>query len=117
MNEEVTKKIIEYLESTKDFFLEQAPDVIKQMIAYESFTCIFAITISGLLFLGVCIFWLYMYKNPNKKDEYCGWNCARCVLPLALLPLFGMLVCSIDNYVKIKMAPKYYIMQKVLNKK
>ena len=112
--------LLSYMENTKDFVLEQAPDVIKQALKYETISSyIDAIFMFILLTAALCIAY-YIWKNPNI-DKYGSWATSS-VVPFAasliLSPFFVLaLCCAIDKIVKIHVAPKYFLINLIMNMK
>lgn len=113
MKDEIAQKLLDYLDATKDLVLEQAPDIFQQIIRYETISTIYGIVIFSTILLGIICASIYMYRNPSG-DKYSGYNLTRCMIPIIFIPIFFIqLLFSVDALIKIKVAPKYYIIQKL----
>ncbi len=119
MNEEITKRLLEYLDGTKDFLLEQSPQVLKEMMRYKTISAILNIF---LCFSIICVclgVFLYCFKSSDrsKYGDREFWQIAGMFTPIFVgAVLFVQLCCNIDELIKIKVAPKYYIIKELLNK-
>lgn len=115
MNEELIKKIIEYMESSKDFIVEQAPDIIQQMLKYETFNNIFGLIIAVIiLFVSIGVFIYGKYSNKTDKIYFNVYNYVSIWLFIAA---FAISAFAINNLVKIKISPKYFVIEKLKDKK
>jgi len=117
---QVWQYLIEYIEHTKDFMLEQAPEVIQEVLRYEKIAAsLNAITMVILLIvaLGAAN---YFWKHP-EFDKYGSRDCISTfgiLIPLvAVVPCFVQLFLSIDKLIKIGVAPKYFLMSLILSMK
>ena len=115
MKEELLQKLTEYMTGTKDFFLENAPDFFQQMLAYEKTSTIFAITILSMLFLGCLLFSIYCFTNPCD-DRYSIRELFKAFSIIGCCAFFAALCFNIDTLIKIKIAPKYYIISSLIGK-
>jgi len=120
MSEKIIEKLLEYLQGTEDFILEHAPDTIMQIFKYEKISTIYQIAILFILVISLSISGIYFYKNPYL-DKY-----GHRELPSILIPMFCGIGCPIlflqlciftDKLIKIYVAPKYFLLQMVLNLK
>ena len=118
MKEQILQKLIEYIQNTGDFVLEQAPEVIQQALSYEKIAA-YLITALMLLLLSTAIFaGYYFWKHPVL--DACGSRNAGSFLgvliPCTVSPLLFVQLCySIDKLVKIYIAPKYFLIQLLMN--
>lgn len=104
------KKLLEYIEGTKDFILEQAPDIIQQILEYETrSTMLWMCLFSFLTFIGVivCIWGVFSKKSIFDKP---GAMVGFLITPMMVIGLMA----NLDNLIKIKVAPKYYVMEKII---
>lgn len=120
MKEQVVRQLLEYIENTKDFVLEQAPDVLLQALRYEKFSNF----LGGLLSFALIVFTLsiayYCWKNPalDEYDHRDFLSAMGVFIPLVISPLlFVQLLTCIDKLIKIYVAPKYFLLQLVLKMK
>lgn len=116
---ESTNKLIEqvakYMEATGDFILEQAPEVIQQIIVWDMIKY-FTIAIATLaIFVTCACFFKTSLKWARGSDDDFAY------LPPTIFGIVSLfcLITFVQNAMlvaQIKFAPKYYIVQKVLKK-
>lgn len=114
----LAKKVIGYLESTKEFALEQAPDICKQLILEAKIEATFD-TASGLCVLiiggGIGLFSFYKgitYQPHGSYDDGSGWYLAAIIvggISLALSSCF--LSAGIHRFILIKNCPKLFLLR------
>lgn len=120
MKEEITQKILSYIEGTKDFVLEQLPDVIQQALKYEKICAILWIALLSVFIPCLIIFACYSYKHPviDKYGSLDTFSCVKIVLPcFFLIPSVIGYFGNIFTLLKICIAPKYYLISFVLKMK
>jgi ABC-type dipeptide/oligopeptide/nickel transport system permease component len=118
MNEKITEQLLEYMNSTKDFILTESPELIREILHYEKWSCIFALSILVPVFIGCLSITIYNWIYP----QYEGNNFRT------LGSMFGMLIPGVISFIcfmmlmetgncliKINTAPKYFIIQKIMN--
>lgn len=118
MNEKIADELLKYMNDSKDFLIQECPEVFSQIISYERSLCIFCLCIFLPLFLMCLGVFIYYWKNP----EYESWG------SLTLRTLFPMFICgglsfisfifcfeAFTGLMKINTAPKYFIIQKIMN--
>jgi len=97
-----------------DFAIDQAPDVIQQLIAFKTFEYLFYCLIGVLLLFVVVKCILYIKKKANKCDEYIDYDPFAPVLIISLVILavvdFVFLSCIVD-LLKITIAPKVWLIE------
>ena len=112
MKEQIIQKLIEYLDQSKDFMLQECPEVIQQALRYHYISnlmgCIFS-------FLGIIVYALvcfYFYKNPTR-DKYDSRPMHHSFIFFLSPMFFFMFTFSLfnccDHLIKITYAPKYYL--------
>lgn len=120
MNEKITEKLLQYLQSTEDFILEHAPDTIMQIFKYEKISTIYQLALMIVLLFIFSILGIYIYNNPSL-DKYGSREAPSFLIPLIctfVSPIFFVQTCFlIDRLVKMYMAPKYFLIEMVLNLK
>lgn len=114
MKEEILKKLLEYIQASGDFILEQAPDIIKQALAYEKISTWFCtILMFVLVTIGLSVAY-YFWKHP-KFDSYNSRTISSffgVMIPSIVVPLLFIQFCScVDTLIKIYIAPKYFLIQ------
>lgn len=115
MHEEITKKILEYMDGTKDFLLEQAPDVVQQLITWAIFNsclqiifCISLITISWKIFKR--------RSFPDFIDEDAVVPFIRIFFAVAGVICIFAILSYLQCLAKCLIAPKLFIIQSLTSK-
>lgn len=114
---EIVTKMFEYIDSSKDFMLEQAPEVFQQIIRYEYISSICGVVTCSILLIcaGITLFtWL---KNPNvdRFDYWTDGTFAVVLISATVVVITGIgLIVNVSDLIKINVAPKYYIISKLL---
>ena len=119
-SDNVMQKFIDYMENTKDFVLEQAPDVIQQVFRYEKIsTIVSSITVGILLLIALSVaYYFWKYPTLDKYESRDLSSTFGVFFPLvAVIPLFIQLCYSIDKLIRIGVAPKYFLLQLFINMK
>ena len=120
MKEQITEKLMQYLKNSEDFLLEQAPDVIRQALKYETISAYVTSSLMLCFLILSCVVWIYNWKNPalDKHGSREIHSFMLIFIPLMSAPMFFVQLCSsIDDLIKIYTAPKYYLIQLVLSLK
>lgn len=123
MVEQITTKdqlwqtLIEHIENSKDFMLEQAPDFIQEALKYEKVSAFINAGIMAILFttaLGVAYyFWKYPTLDKYGSREFL--SVFGVFIPLIfVVPTVAQLCISIDKLVKIYVAPKYFLINLIM---
>jgi hypothetical protein len=117
MKEEIVSKLVEYIEGTKDFVLEQAPEILKEALRYEYLSSLFISISSGvLLVLALSVFY-YAFCHPmvdKYGDRSFGSGMTMIVSAFVAVMVSGTLCISIDKIIKINVAPKYFLLTLLL---
>jgi hypothetical protein len=120
MNEKIVEQLLEYMNVTKDFILSESPELIREIISYEKYLCIFSISIFlPLLVICISIFtYNWLYPSICNYGSISTKTFLRMLIPgfIAFIS-FGILMDACTGYIKIKTAPKYFIIQKIVNLK
>ena len=109
MNEELQKALIELLDnirSAKDFAIEQAPDVVQEMIMFHAITSWGGVLISVLLF--VLAYW-FVKISLDDDDMPNEGACAGATV-LVVAGLF-FLCFNATTAIMITFTPKYFIVK------
>ena len=104
------KKLIEYIEGTKDFILEQAPDIIQQILEYDTKSTILWLCLACIVALCGAALCVHGYFSTQSTFEKPYLIFAYMLTPFAIIAIFA---CC-DNLIKIKIAPKYYVLEKII---
>lgn len=120
MKEEITQKILSYIDGTKDFVLAELPEVIQQALKYEKISAIFWVVLLSIFIPFLITFAYYSYKHPilTKYDNWEAISCIKVVIPCFLLiPATVGYIANILDLIKICVAPKYYLISFILKTK
>ncbi len=103
------KEILDAIIVTKDFVIEQAPDVVQQLLAWRFTISLVGFVVLLLIFVVIWVISFFIRKNVDDGDEIfviaiAGFASA---IPLVLLPL----VC---DWLKILIAPKLFIIEYIM---
>lgn len=120
MNEEITKKLIEYIQMTEKFVYEQAPEIIRELLIYKYYSNLFGMIIYILLFCFFAYVFIYKYFNPEYDDSQ--YITSRSLMTslisgIICIILFVSLIICFESFMQIKYAPKLYILEYLTNLK
>ena len=114
MKEQIVQTILEYLERTEDFLLEQAPEVILQALRYEQIVSVLGAVLFLLLVLGTVVVGYHFWANP-KFDQHGSRDFISSIgvmVPCIVSPLLAVQLCVFgDKLIKIYFAPKFFLLQ------
>lgn len=121
LNEELATKSLELLgwleqavKSTANFTAEQTPLYISELLSYNFYTSLATFSVFGLLIIAVVIFSLTWQRNFCKKEyEKDGDSVIYMtyLITLTLVLLLSALTCRNSDWIKIKLAPRVYVME------
>ena len=120
MKDQILQKLLEYLQNTEDFVLEQVPELVQQALKYEKISSYLN---SGLmiLLLNIAIYLGYYFWKHPVLDKYGSreFGSILCTLIpcIASLLFFIQLCYSVDTLIKIYIAPKYFLICLILDMK
>jgi hypothetical protein len=120
MKEDIVEKLLEYLQNTQDFVLEQVPQVIQQALRYEKISAYMVAIIMSALLLAAAIIFCYFWKNPSLDVHGCRKisSVMGMYIPGAISAIVFIQLCvSIDRLIEIYIAPKYFLIQLFMNMK
>jgi hypothetical protein len=114
--------ILNTLQTTKDFVIEQAPDVVRQMLNYDLINCITWM----FVFIFIIIVGILLFK-PLKKfaykynDESDGVSFIPIILVTITTFICGMIFLTnlydkTSTILQIKYTPKAYLIYKLTDK-
>lgn len=121
MNEELLNEaligLIKSVKSTKDFVLEQSPEVIQQLILWKITQASIHVFIGSVL---LTILAVLTFKLFNVKHDGCRWddNDPRWISIAPALSFIGIgfyFVTQLLFLLKIHIAPKLYIIEYITN--
>lgn len=112
IGDKLLDKIVEYAGQTEAFVKDQVPDYIQQLLEFEFMWGVVAMSAALFFFLwGVFIVIVCMFGDKKINDEACSFALLYTLGSTALL-----IICVLSygkDVVKIKYAPKVYIMDYV----
>lgn len=115
---EILKKGLEAAEKTGNFVVEQAPDLIQQLIVWKTCEYIFLILIS-IAFLFSIYKW---HKSGIKRHENFTYFSQEiefaifCIYSIGVILIFGIaLFTSFLNLIQILVAPKIWLIEYAAN--
>jgi hypothetical protein len=111
---DIASKLIEWIESSKDFISGQLPDYVHQFIKYKTIQCYLNITLLSFMTILLTIFWIYSIVKLNTYEKQ--YDCPSLFVLGTFIcpaPIFGLccvLVGEIHTIIQIHIAPKVYIL-------
>ena len=114
MKDELSKKLLEYVENTKDFLLEQCPDVLQQAMCYEKINSIIKAVLFFVLFwtcIGT-IYYAWKYPALDKYESRSIMNVETLIVACIFIIPCG--ICCLEyvmDLIKMYVAPKVYMIE------
>ena len=102
LTEDVLRGILNIVKDTKDFTLEHAPDYVKQLLSYRYITAYVNLILAVLLIVLPIICAIMI---DHIAALVCGFG-----LPI---PGIALAVTCVDEIIKIRVAPKVYIIDHI----
>lgn len=118
MNEKISEKLLEYLQRTEDFVLEQSPEILKEALRYERIRSFISVLLMAVLFVSALSAAWYFWKHPtlDKYESRDTISFLGVLIPICLSPLFFVQLCSsVDSLIKIYVAPKYFLISLIMS--
>lgn len=118
MNEKIVEELLKYMNETKDFILSESPELIREILSYEKWSCIFLLSILlPLLIICLClIVYNWIYPTLDKYESRTLGSMYLILIPSIIsFVCFGILMEAGNSLIKINKAPKYFIIQKIIN--
>jgi len=111
----ITEKLIKYLETTETFVAEHAPDYIQQLLEYEFLSSILCLTGIAALAIVVILWGRSMHSRDSEGVNISEGEVIPFFFTVMIIVIVGIMtgVNSVDTLVKIKVAPKVFIMDKL----
>ncbi len=111
IGKDLAKELLTMLKSTKEFVIEQAPDVVQQLIAYstvESSICLFV----SLVIVVVGASLIRSGLKSLKKDKYDDFAMI-CVVAGSISGVVGLTAITINSMAlaKVLVAPKIFLIE------
>lgn len=111
MNEEIKKEILNLIRDTKDFAVEQAPEIIQRFIEYETIISIIW-ALLGLIFLVIFInrFIHYAKKDVGYREQEEYYIACAVIVIGGSLSSWIFLHNTLD-LIQLIIAPKFYLIE------
>ena len=115
---EILKKGLEAAEKTGNFVVEQAPDLIQQLIVWKTCEYIFFIIISIAFMFSLYKWHKSAMKRYDNYDNFCGKieSFIYGVYAIVVILIFGIaLFKSFFDLIQILLAPKIWLIEYAAN--
>ena len=112
---EILKKGLEAAEKSGNFVIEQAPDLVKQLITYKTIeTSIYVLIEISLIYL-IFRYFKYLHKKNNEDSDFIFDNAFHITGIIITSPmeifLFFAFITDISNLIQLIFAPKIYLLE------
>ena len=112
---EILKKGLEVAEKSGNFVIEQAPDLVKQLITYKTIETSICVLIEITLMYLIVIYFKYLYKKNNEDSYFIPENAFHGVgiiitFVLSIFMFFAF-ITDISNLIQLIFAPKIYLLE------
>ena len=112
---EILKKGLEVAEKSGNFVIEQAPDLVKQLITYKTIETSICVLIEITLMYLIFRYFKYLYKKNNENSDFISDNefhVGGIIITFVLsLFLFFVFIYDISNLIQLIFAPKIYLLE------
>ena len=114
MNEQLTNWLIEQTKNITNWTSVEIPVFVQEYLTWNFYNGILNSSLNFILF-SICIYTtVKLYKKIQEEIEMLP------LLTIMILPIFiscAFFVCEVKEVIKIKVAPKVYLIDKVLQVK
>ncbi len=118
VKDQIFQKLLQYLQKTEDFALEQSPEIIKQVLKYEKINSFITACLMVALLTGALSIAWYFWKYPTL-EKWGGRDLGSIfglILPLCISPMFFIQLCySVDTLIKMYISPKYFLISLIMS--
>ena len=112
---EILKKGLEVAEKSGNFVIEQAPDLVKQLITYKTVEASIYVLIEITLMYLIVIYFKYLYKKNNENSSFIIENSFHVIgiiiSFMASIFFFFAFIVDISNLIQLIFAPKIYLLE------
>ena len=112
---EILKKGLEVAEKSGNFVIEQAPDLVKQLITYKTVETSIYVLIEITLMYLIFRYFKYLYKKNNEDSDfifdYEFHITGMVITSLIGIFLFFAFINDISNLIQLIFAPKIYLLE------
>ena len=112
---EILKKGLEAAEKSGNFVIEQAPDLVKQLITYKTIEASIYVLIEIVLMYLIARYFKYLYKKNNENSSFISENSFHfigiIISFMASIFFFFAFIIDISNLIQLIFAPKIYLLE------
>ena len=112
---EILKKGLEAAEKSGNFVIEQAPDLVKQLITYKTVETSICVLIEITLMYLIFRYFKYLYKKNNEDSDFIIYDefhiIGMIITSLMGIFLFFAFITDISNLIQLIFAPKIYLLE------
>lgn len=106
--EEILAQLIQSAQNAKDFVVEQAPDVIQQLLAWHFWSSVIWATICFAAVVGI----VFAFKTILRHiDEFEGQVFVGFLGIICSVPFLVGLIYNVGTALQIAIAPKLYLLE------
>ena len=112
---EILKKWLEVAEKSGNFVIEQAPDLVKQLITYKTVETSICVLIEITLMYLIVIYFKYLHKKNNEDSSFIEVNSfhigGMLISLVVAIFMFIAFIADISNLIQLIFAPKIYLLE------
>ena len=112
---EILKKGLEAAEKSGNFVIEQAPDLVKQLITYKTIETSICVLIEITLMYLIFRYFKYLYKKNNEDSDFISDNefhiGGMLISLVVAIFMFIAFITDISNLIQLIFAPKIYLLE------
>ena len=112
---EILKKGLEAAEKSGNFVIEQAPDLVKQLITYKTVETSICVLIEITLMYLIVIYFKYLHKKNNEDSSFIEGNSfhigGMLISLVVAIFMFIAFIADISNLIQLIFAPKIYLLE------
>ena len=112
---EILKKGLEVAEKSGNFVIEQAPDLVKQLITYKTVETSISVLIEITLMYLIFRYFKYLYKKNNEDSDFISDNGFHIggilILSGVAIFMFFVFINDISKLIQLIFAPKIYLLE------
>lgn len=112
---EILKKGLEAAEKSGNFVIEQAPDLVKQLITYKTIETSIYVLIEITLMYLIFRYFKYLYKKNNEDSDFIPENefhVGGIIINFVLsIFCFFAFIDDVSSLIQLIFAPKIYLLE------
>ena len=112
---EILKKGLEAAEKSGNFVIEQAPDLVKQLITYKTIETSICVLIEITLMYLIFRYFKYLYKKNNENSDFITENefhIGGIIINFVLsIFCFFAFIGDVSILIQLIFAPKIYLLE------